>query len=247
MTQELKECGLCRINIEHLGVRKGDQVLLEDVNLHLHCGELTALIGPNGAGKTTLLRALLGEVAYTGAIQHLQQSGIRATGVRTGYVPQQLAFDRSAPVTVLDFFAASSTRRAVWTGISKRRREEALRALRVTRAEGLIDRRMGALSGGELQRVLLALALWPTPDLLILDEPVSGVDRKGLTLFYDTVLELRREHHMAILLVSHDLEIVRQYADFVVLLDRKILATGRPEEVFEDAAFAQRFRGEVSG
>lgn len=240
----LRECGLCRINIENLGVQKGGQVLLEAVDLHLHCGDLTALIGPNGAGKTTLLRALLGEVPHTGSVQHLKEDGTKALGVRIGYVPQQLAFDKSAPVTVLDLFAAATAKRGVWLGVSKQKREAVREALTQTQAETLIDRRMGALSGGELQRVLLALALWPVPDLLILDEPVSGVDAKGLEVFYQTVLRLRQAHHLAILLVSHDFEAVRKYADFVVLLDRRILASGTPQEVFHGEAFGALFPGQ---
>lgn len=243
MNQHLSECDLCRIDIDRLGVRRGGQTLLEEVSLHLHCGQLTALIGPNGAGKTTLLRALLGELPYTGAVRHVRHDGKSAQSVRTGYVPQQLDFDRSAPVTVLDLFASTSSRRAVWLGTGPQKRKEVQAALAVSQSEGLIDRRLGALSGGELQRVLLALALWPTPDLLILDEPVSGVDASGLSLFYDTVLRLRSDFHMAILLVSHDFETVRAYADFVVLLERRVLAAGTPEEVFQSPAFAALFRG----
>lgn len=240
----LRDCGLCRINIENLGVQKGGQVLLEAVDLHLHCGELTAFIGPNGAGKTTLLRALLGEVPHTGKVEHLQANGAKAPDARIGYVPQQLAFDKSAPVTVLDVFAAATSGWGVWLGVGKKKRDAVRDALSEVQAEALIDRRLGALSGGELQRVLLALALWPVPDLLILDEPVSGVDAKGLEVFYQAVMRLRQEHHLAILLVSHDFAAVRKYADFVVLLDRRILATGTPGEVFHSAAFAALFPGQ---
>lgn len=239
----LKECGLCRIDLRDVGVTQGQQVLLEGVSMHLHCGELTALIGPNGAGKTTLLRALLGEVPYTGRIAHLQGDGKPASNMRTGYVPQQLLFDRSSPVTVQDFFAASHQRKGVWLGVGRGMRDQVRQALSVTHAEALTDRRLGALSGGELQRVLLALALWPVPNLLILDEPVSGVDAPGLRQFYETVMQLRADHHLAILLVSHDLSLVRQYADQVVLLEKRVLCTGTPGEVFESREFARVFQG----
>ena len=117
-------CRLCRIEVDHLSVSAGNQQLLHDVNLHIHCGELTALIGANGAGKTTLIRALLGQVEYKGVIRHLTTDGRPAADVRTGYVPQQLEFDRSSPVTVTDFMAASLSRRPVFLGVSKKTREK---------------------------------------------------------------------------------------------------------------------------
>ena len=122
-------CRLCRIEVDHLSVSAGNQQLLHDVNLHIHCGELTALIGANGAGKTTLIRALLGQVEYKGVIRHLTTDGRPAADVRTGYVPQQLEFDRSSPVTVTDFMAASLSRRPVFPGVSKRTREKVMAAL----------------------------------------------------------------------------------------------------------------------
>lgn len=238
---EHKACGLCRIEVDDLSVVRDGQTLLHDVNLHVHCGELTALIGTNGAGKTTLIRALLEEIPFTGTVRHLTQDGKPAAAVRTGYVPQQLEFDRSSPVTVLDFMAAALSRRAVWLGVSKRMRGTALEALSRTECEKLADRRLGALSGGELQRVLLALALCPQPDLLILDEPVSGVDQNGLESFYQTVAALRSHNHMAVLLVSHDLDVVRRYADHVVLMQGTVLRQGRPKDVFDSPEFDQVF------
>ena len=227
IAQPDRACRLCRINVNDLSVVRDGQTLLSDVNLHIHCGELTALIGTNGA--------------YKGTVQHLTSDGKSAAAVRTGYVPQQLEFDRSAPVTVLDFMASAFVHRAVWLGVSKKVRAQVIAALQRTHCEGLIDRRLGALSGGELQRVLLALALTPQPDLLILDEPVSGVDQNGLETFYQTVSELKEHNHMAILLVSHDLDIVQRYADHVVLMQGTVLAQGSPQVVFESDAFAQAF------
>ena len=237
----LAPCRLCRIEVDHLSVSAGHQQLLHDVNLHIHCGELTALIGANGAGKTTLIRALLGQVEYKGVIRHLTTDGRPAADVRTGYVPQQLEFDRSSPVTVTDFMAASLSRRPVFLGVSKKTREKVMGALARTHCEKLCRRPLGALSGGELQRVLLALALTPQPDLLILDEPVSGVDQNGLESFYQTVDELKRTNHMAILLVSHDLDVVRRYADRVVLMQGTVVRQGDPENVFDSDEFAQVF------
>ena len=114
------------------------------------------------------------------------------------------------------------------------------------RADHLIDRRLGALSGGELQRVLLALALEPMPDLLLLDEPVSGVDQNGLALFYDIVSELRAQEDISIILISHDLNMVAKHADQVVLMNRGVVMSGTPEEVFADAR-TRRLFGMLAG
>ena len=234
-------CHLCRIELDELGVRQGGQTLLEGVNLHIHCGQLTALIGHNGAGKTTLLRALLGQVPYSGRIAHLDTEGRAMSHVRIGYVPQSLPFDRSMPLTVQDFLASALTRRPVWMGVSHRVRARVAEALALSEAEGLQRATLGKLSGGELQRVLLSLALTPAPDLLLLDEPVSGVDQNGQMLFLDRVLALRRERHMGILLISHDFSLVSQYADHVALLNKTILCQGSPGEVFASEAFATQF------
>ena len=234
-------CRLCRIEVDKLTVSFGAQTPLKDVSLHIHCGELTALIGTNGAGKTTLLRALLGQIEYTGTIRHLTSDGRPAADLRTGYVPQQLEFDRSSPVTVMDFMAGSLSRRPVFLGVSKRTRERMLAALERTHCAQLADRALGALSGGELQRVLLALALTPQPDLLILDEPVSGVDQNGMETFYQTVDELKHRNHMAILLVSHDLSVVERYADRVVLMQGTVIKQGSPEVVYDSPEFEQVF------
>lgn len=234
-------CKLCRIEVDRLNVSFGAQTPLKDVSLHIHCGELTALIGTNGAGKTTLLRALLGQIEYKGTVRHLTSDGRPAADLRTGYVPQQLEFDRSTPATVMDFMAGALSRRAVFLGVSKRTREKVMAALHRTHCETLADRALGALSGGELQRVLLALALTPQPDLLILDEPVSGVDQNGLEEFYQTVDELKHKNHMAILLVSHDLNVVERYADNVVLMQGTVVKQGAPAVVFDSPEFEQVF------
>ena len=237
----MHSCALCHIDLDRISVRRGGQVLLQDVSMHIHCGQLTVLIGQNGAGKTTLIRALLGELPHSGTIRHVDGRGLDIPHLRTGYVPQHLQFDREMPLTVCDFMAASLSRRPVWTGKRKKTRALVNEALASVNADGLADQPLGRCSGGELQRVLLALALTPAPDLLVLDEPVSGIDRNGLKMFLDTLLDLRRTHHMAILLVSHDLRFVREYADHVVLLDKSVLAQGSAESVFGSPEFTAVF------
>lgn len=239
-------CRLCRIELENVGVTAGSDTLLRDVSFHIHCGQMTALVGPNGAGKTTLLRALLSQMPHTGRIRHVDADGHLFPDPRIGYVPQQLPFDKEMPVTVRDLMAGALGRRPVWTGVGKKMTARVGDALRETQAEGLINKRLGALSGGELQRVLLAMALAPLPDLLVLDEPVSGVDQNGLQLFLQTVSSLRRTHHLGILMVSHDWVLVRDYADYVILLNKQVLKTGTPEEVFSSPEFAETFKTETS-
>ena len=239
-------CNLCRIEMEHVSVRRGHSTLLSDIDLHIHCGELTALIGPNGAGKTTLLKALMGIVPHEGEIAHLRADGKPLRQVRVGYVPQRLDMDADTPMSVCDLVTAATGRFPVWLGATKATRARARRVLAATECEGLLERRLGALSGGELQRVLLALALEPMPDLLILDEPISGMDQNGVDLFYNMVGDLLREHHMAILLVSHDFEMVRRHAQRVVLLRGSVLCDGTPDEVFASEEFAEVF-GRMGG
>lgn len=234
--------GLCCTKIEHFGVVQGQYEILKDVNLHIHCGDLTAIIGPNGAGKSTLLKAILGEVRHSGELHFLDEKNRHTNRPQIGYVPQKLDFDISSPTSVYDLFAAALSTRPVWFFHPKKMEETIMKSLARVEAEQLIHRRLGALSGGELQRVLLALALDPIPDLLLLDEPVSGIDHNGLTLFYKTVSELRRNFDLSIILISHDLNLVAQYADRVVLINNKTVeAVGTPREVFSDSKVIEFF------
>ena len=236
-------CGLHCLKINHIGVRVGEARLLEDVNLHAHCGELTAIIGRNGAGKSTLLKAILGEIPHAGSIEFSghdgQPSSVRP---RIGYVPQSLNLDMSSPTTVYDMAVIFTSNRPAFLPRSRRQYERIRQHFARFSAASLLDKPAGRLSGGELQRVLLAIATFSNPDLLILDEPVSGVDNAGLQQFYRLIEQLKETDDMVILLVSHDLAYVRQHADRVVLLDRTVQESGTPEQVFATAAFHAAFR-----
>ena len=234
-------CGLCRVEIENLSVKSRKDILLDNVNLEFHCGQLTALIGRNGAGKTTLLKAILRKKKYTGKIHYEKHDGKEMKNIIIGYVPQQLLFDKSMPVSVADFMMATKTKKPVWLGYSKQQKQNLKNRLQEMDCEHILDRKLGDLSGGELQRVLLTMAIEPMPDLLILDEPVSGVDATGLDLFYKKVTYLRNTYHIAVLLVSHDLALIRRYADKVVLLDKTVAEQGDAEDVFQTKAFQQTF------
>ena len=236
------ECAkVCCTKIEHFGVKAGNLIIFEDVNIHVHCGQLTALIGPNGAGKSTLLKAILGEIQHTGTLHYVDAKNQHTGHPIIGYVPQYLTFDVTAPTSVIDLFMACLSQKPVWLFSSRNIRQRVINDLKRVQAEHLIDRRLGALSGGELQRVLLALALDPIPDLLLLDEPVSGVDQNGLDLFYDIIVNLKANEDMAIILISHDLERVAKHADQVILLNKKVLAAGTPEEVFSNEKMKKIF------
>lgn len=239
-------CGVCCIRIRDFTVKTTDKVILDKVNLHIHCGELTTIVGPNGAGKSTLLKAILGEVKHSGAIFFTNAKNQSVARPLIGYVPQQLAFDKDMPLTVRDLFQACLSRRPVWLGRSKRAEMLALRALARFEAEKLIDSKLGVLSGGELQRVMLALALEPMPNLLLLDEPVSGVDQMGLDLFYQMVADLRDTYDMSIILVSHDLELAARYSDRIVLLDQTVLLSGSSKDVFSDPTAIRIFGRKVA-
>ena len=237
----MSHCGLHCLKINHITVRAEGKTLVEDVSLHAHCGEITALIGRNGAGKSTLFKAILGDIPHTGEVIFTGHNGTPTNGrPRIGYVPQSLNMDEGSPATVLDLAVAYTTRWPAFLPVPRRLRREIAAHFAGFDAAGLLDKAAGRLSGGEWQRVLLAIATRPHPDMLVLDEPVSGVDEAGLQQFY-ALLEQLRGQDMVILLISHDLAYVRQHADRVVLLDRVVLATGAPADVFGSDAFAAAF------
>ena len=234
-------CGhSCCLRVENLSVRIGTDSILKDVNLHVHCGEMVALIGPNGAGKSTFLKAILGQREYSGTIA-FSEPGQRSRKPRIGYVPQSPAFDPSDPVSVSDLFSCCLGKRPVFLGHGKKMRELIHECLERVHGEDLIDKRVGTLSGGELQRVLLALALEPMPNILILDEPLSGVDVEGMTTLMDMLDEIRREYDLSILMTTHDFSMLPRYADQVVLIDHGIKIQGDPETVLDSQDFQNAF------
>ena len=234
-------CGhSCCLRVENLSVRIGSDSILRDVNLHVHCGEMVALIGPNGAGKSTFLKAILGQREFSGTIA-FSEPGQRSKKPRIGYVPQSPAFDPSDPVSVADLFACCMSRRPAFLGLGKPMRELVLECLDRVHGKSLIDKRVGTLSGGELQRVLLALALEPMPNILILDEPLSGVDIEGMENLMDMLDEIRQTYDLSILMTTHDFSMLPRYADQVVLIDHGIKKQGTPAEVLESDEFYRAF------
>jgi len=213
--------------LEVAGVTKrfGSLVALSDISLRVEPGELRAIIGPNGAGKTTLVRALLGlEALDSGAIR-------RRPGLVIGYAPQRFDIDRAIPLTVARFVSLG---RSAGPG-------ELTKVLRDVGAERLADRQFSELSGGELQRVVLARALIRDPHLLVLDEPVRGVDYAGEAELYTLIGRLRTERGFGVLLVSHDLHVVMAQSDRVMCLNRHVCCSGVPESVAQHPEYARLF------
>ncbi len=200
---------------EAVDVRLGGRSVLEQVSLAVHPGEIVTLIGPNGSGKTTLVRVLLGlQTPQGGELQ-------RRPGLKIGYVPQRLAVDPVLPLTVRRFLQ-----------LGGRRDEEALCAVvEEVGGQTLLDRQVQALSGGELQRISLARALLREPDLLVLDEPLQGVDFSGQLALFGLIDRVRRDRGCGVIMVSHDLHLVMAGTDRVLCLNRHVCCSGQPEAV----------------
>ncbi len=208
-----------------LGVVRAGRWLIRDVSLAVRPGEIVTIVGPNGAGKTTLLRAMLGlERSDAGRVE-------RASGLTTGYVPQRLAIDPAMPLTV----------RRLMTLIGRSSRAAVDRALYQVGIGHLAEAAPQTLSGGEFQRLLLARAISRRPGLLVLDEPVQGVDVQGEVALYDLIARLRDDLGCGVLLVSHDLHVVMARTDTVVCLNGHVCCHGPPETVAESPEYRRLF------
>ena len=241
MKKIMQPCGLHCIKMQDIGVTIGEQNILQHVNLHIHCGTLAAVIGKNGAGKSTLIRAILGDIPHTGTIEFKNRENGHMQKMRIGYVPQSLNIEKKTPISVYDMIASYQSRYPVFWKKSKKLYEKIEEHLTVFKAEEPIDKQVCNLSGGELQRVLLSMAVMDEPNLLLLDEPVSGIDQNGMDLFYHTISELKMHYDLAIILISHDLDYVAQYADQVILIDGTVKKQGTVRQVYESEEFQEVF------
>jgi zinc transport system ATP-binding protein len=211
------------VEIRNLGVCLHKINILEEVSCTIPAGRTTAIIGPNGAGKTTLLLALLGLVPYTGTI-HFNHNGQGPPAI--GYVPQRLDLDRGLPCTVRDLMLMAVTNKPLWLGRRKKVWGEIRERLRRVGALGLENRVIGKLSGGELQRILLAVALEGNPEILLLDEPTAGIDAPGEQLFCDLLSDIQAEADLTVILISHDLSMVSNHAHQVICLNKTVRCSG---------------------
>ncbi len=203
----------------------GQRLLLEKVNFKIGSGEILTIIGPNGAGKTTLLRVALGLQKPT------HGTVTRRPELTVGYMPQRLHLDPTFPLTVKRFLALACNNDHA----------KVLSLLAEVGVAHVVDSAVQTLSGGELQRVLLARALVREPEILVLDEPVQGVDVHGQVELYQLISRIREQRGCAVLMVSHDLHLVMAATDQVLCLNRHICCSGTPESVTNDPAFAELF------
>jgi zinc transport system ATP-binding protein len=223
------------VTIRDLCVELGGKRILDGVSAHVARGKVTALIGLNGSGKTTILRTILREYPFSGEIKfHCGHDHQRYRPEHVGYVPQKITIEPRLPLTVRELFALALQRRPLFFGISKDVKEKAERLLKRVNATRLLDQPVAKLSGGEMQRVLLSLALEPHPELLLLDEPAAGIDFVDQKPFYDLLGDLNRETGVTILLVSHDLSMVSEHVHHVLCLKNgRIECEGTPGEMPE--------------
>lgn len=241
MRKIIQACGFHCIKINNLGVSFADQVVLENVNMHIHCGSLNAIIGKNGAGKSTLVRAILDDIPHTGSIEFKDTKDGHMQRLKIGYVPQAINIEKNTPVSVYDLIASYHFKYPAFLPKSKKIENKIRETLRIFEAEELIDKQVCNLSGGQLQRVLLSMAILDEPNLLLLDEPVSGIDQNGMELFFETMDYLKKNYDLAIILISHDLDYVARYADQVYLLDKTVVKHGKVKDVYRSPEFEAVF------
>jgi zinc transport system ATP-binding protein len=218
------------LSADNVGLRRGSKTILEHISLEIRPREIVTLIGPNGAGKTTLVRVLLGLLQPDSG--HVR----RKAGLRTGYAPQRFDLTPSIPMTVDRFLRLGSAHTAT----------QAKAVLAEVGAPRLGSAELSNLSGGELQRVVLARALLRSPELLVLDEPVRGVDYAGEAELYSLIGRLRDERGLGVLLVSHDLHVVMAQSDRVICVNRHICCSGIPETVAKSPEYVRLFGPEAA-
>jgi zinc transport system ATP-binding protein len=213
------------VQVHSVSMQFQQLIVLKAVSLTVRRGEIITLIGPNGAGKSTLVRVVLG------LLKPESGSVYRQSGIKIGYMPQRLTIEPTLPLTVSRFLTLGGAKKR--TAIKQ--------VLEEVGALALLKRPLQNISGGEMQRVLLARALLREPDLLILDEPIQGVDVAGQYELYELISQLRKERGCGILMVSHDLHIVMAATDYVLCLNQKVCCSGHPEIVTQHPAYLELF------
>lgn len=222
------------IDVVQLTMRFGDEEpLFSDLSFQIKKGEFVMIIGPNGSGKTTLMKLIMGLYKPYSGHTHVYESNI-------GYVPQYLQKDEFSPMTVRELFSLKMKDARFWWGMGKNK-EGIQKLLHKTNIEHVYDRQIKHLSGGEFQRIMIAYALIGDPGLLILDEPVSGIDIHGEREFFELLEKIHEENAVTIIMISHDLDIVYKYASQVICLNKTLLCQGVPTEVLTKATIEKTF------
>lgn len=223
------------IEVEHLSVNYNGQTVLNDLNFSVREGEIVAVVGPNGSGKTTLVRAILGLVPYQGRIL-INHQPVQGMLEKIGYVPQKFTFDRTIPMTAGEFL------KIAFRKVSSRKIKHVL--LEVDMMEHEYEP-IGTLSGGQLQRILIARSLLNDPSILILDEATSEIDVRGAKSFYDIVGHLNRIHQTTVILISHEINMVYKFADQIVCLNRDLICFGKPKDTITKEVLEKLYGQEI--
>jgi zinc transport system ATP-binding protein len=219
------------VKTEGMTVQMGGTTALSNVDFSISRGEIVTVVGPNGSGKSTLMRAIIG------ALEPTQGKITRSPNLRIGYVPQSLHIDPTLPITVRRFLSLPN-RKSI---------EDIKTAMARVGAENLLDKQMFTLSGGQFQRTLLARALLEKPDLLILDEPTTGLDQPGSAAFYRLIEDIREEMGTAVLMVSHELHVVMSASDRVICLNGHVCCHGAPDIVASAPEYRALFGSGTQG
>ena len=213
---------------------RGGQMALENINAVITEGEIVSIIGPNGSGKTTLIKCILGLLPYTGRILLFEKESKKAFA-DIGYVPQRFSFDRHFPLTVAELLKLAS-----------QDKKDIAASLREVDMHKCIHHKLGELSGGQLQRVLIARAIVNRPKLLILDEPTSGIDREGESNFYEIIKAQNQTYGTTVVMVSHEINMVYAYATQVICLNKSLICAGSPREVITKDSMARLYGENVA-
>ncbi len=224
------------ISFNSVKVKKSGLSILSNITASIPKGSQTAIVGPNGAGKTTLLSTILQKTPYEGEITYPSNPS-----PVIGYVPQKFNFDRNMPINVIECLTMNTQNTPIWLGVKKEKKEKALNLLDKLGASYLANRKLGSLSGGEMQRVLLSLALQRDPDILIMDEPSAGVDFSGDKIFCELLDKIREERNFTQVIVTHDLAMVTHHSSHVICLNKKVIAEGPPEKTLSPKTLNKLF------
>jgi len=216
------------LKVKNLNVRLNNEKIIEDLSFEVKEGEILTILGPNGAGKTVLLRTLLGLLPYKGEIEWQKE-------VKIGYVPQRLKFIKDIPMSIEEFFKLK--------GVLKEEMREILNS--VGFEESFLNKKIGELSSGQFQRILVAWALVGNPDVLLFDEPTAGIDIGGEETIYTLLAKLKEKRNLTILLVTHDLSVVFKFSDYVICLNKCPICQGAPKEVLTPEILYKLYGQEV--
>jgi len=219
------------LKVKNLNVKLGNEEIIKDLSFEVKEGDVLTVLGPNGAGKTVLLRTLLGVLPYKGEIKWQKE-------VKIGYVPQRLPFIKETPMSVEEFFELK--------GASKKEIEKTLNSVGFAESPALFQKGgIGELSSGQFQRILVAWALIGNPEVLLFDEPTTGIDISGEETIYGLLTKLKKERDLTILLVTHDLSVVYKFSNYVICLNKCPICQGSPKEILSSETLHKLYGEEV--